>query len=486
MKQITIDPITRLEGHGKIDIFLDDDGEVKDACFQVPELRGFERFCVGRPVEELPRITSKICGVCPQAHHMASGKAVDGVFGLTPKRSVHKLRELYYMAHFVHSHIAHFYALAAPDFVLGPDADPAVRNVLGVVDKVGLEIGSEVLKHRHYGQKAQTLIGGSGPDPVWMLPGGVSRALGKESRDEVLDMGKSCVEFAQFTLKIFADVVLANSGYVDLITSDPYALTIHDMGTVDDDNKVNFYDGWIRVTDTHGEEIDRYRPRDYVEHVGERVEPWSYLKFPYLKKIGWSGFDEGQDSGVYRATPLSRLNCADGMATPRAQQAYEHMYETLGGKPVHATLATHWARLVELLYASERWVELAEDEEITDPDVRLAVENVAGEGIGSVEAPRGTLTHHYKTDENALITNVNIIVGTTNNNAAISMSIAKAAKGVIHKGVELTQGVLNKVEMAFRAYDPCFSCATHYLPGQAPLIVRVRDARGEILDEISR
>ncbi len=487
MRTVTIDPITRLEGHGKIDIFLDDDGEVKDVCFQVPELRGFERFCEGRPVEELPRIVSKICGVCPQAHHMASGKAVDGVFGFdVPKASVHKLRELYYMAHYVHSHIAHFYALAAPDFVLGPDADPATRNVLGVVAKVGLEIGGQVLQARRFGQTAQTLIGGSGPDPVWMLPGGVSKPLSAEEHAEVKSMGEWLVPFSEFSLQLFKDVVLANKGYVDLILSDPYGLVINDMGIVDADKKVNFYHGNIRVTDPTGAEIDYYSPQNYTEHVEERVEEWSYLKFPYLKKMGWSGYVEGVGTGVYRATPLSRLNCSEGMATPKAQAAYEEMYATLGGSPVHATLATHWARLVELLYAAERWNELVDDPEILDQDVRPALTSVAGEGIGCVEAPRGTLTHHYKTDANAMVTDVNIVVGTTNNNAPISMSIAKAARGVIGKGKELTEGTLNMIEMAFRAYDPCFSCATHHLPGQAPLHIRMRSANGTILDEIKR
>jgi len=441
---------------------------------------------VGRPVEELPRIVSKICGVCPQAHHLASGKAVDGVFGIEPKSSVKKLREMYYMAHYVHSHIAHFYALAAPDFVMGPDADPAVRNVLGVVGKVGLEIGGEVLKHRRFGQHAQTLIGGSGPDPVWTLPGGVSKPLSKEEHAEVLTMGLSCVDFAQFSLQLFRDVVLGNTDYVNLVLSDPYALIVNDMGLVDADKKVNFYDGMVRVTGTDGEEVDFYHADDYFKHIGERVETWSYLKFPYLLAKGWSGYVEGIDTGVYRATPLSRLNCSEGMATSGAQAAYEEMYATLGGKPVHATLATHWARLVELLYAAERWVELAGDPEIMDQDVRPELRNVAGEGVGCVEAPRGTLTHHYKTDENALVTDVNIVVGTTNNNAAISMSIGKAARGVINKDVELNQAHLNMVEMAFRAYDPCFSCATHFLPGQAPLHVRLRTRNGTILSEIKR
>ncbi|HOK73947.1 MAG TPA: Ni/Fe hydrogenase subunit alpha, partial [Bacteroidales bacterium] len=466
MKRITIDPITRLEGHGKIEIFLDEEGEVKNVFFQVPELRGFEKFCEGRPAEELPSITAKICGVCPGCHHMASGKAVDAVFGLVPPATARKLRELFYMAHFIHSHTAHFYALAAPDFVLGPGAPPEKRNIVGLIERVGKEIGTEVIRQRRIAQEIQALLGGHQTFVVMNIPGGVRRGLSEAERDYVVEKAKGFVEFAQFTLKIFNDFVLGNKDYVDLIVNGPYKLTLHSMGLVDADNRVNFYDGKVRVVDTHGNELCKYGPDEYLEYVAEHVEPWSYLKFPYLKKIGWKGFIDGQDSGVYHATPLSRLNAADGMATPLAQKEYERMYSTLGGKPVHATLAMHWARLVELLYSAERCLELAMDPDITGSELRAEPGPIVGEGVGIVEAQRGTLTHHYWTDKKGIITKANIIVGTTNNNAAICMSIKKASEGLIKKGIVVDQGILNMIEMAFRAYDPCFSCATHSLPGR--------------------
>jgi F420-non-reducing hydrogenase large subunit len=255
---------------------------------------------------------------------------------------------------------------------------------------------------------------------------------------------------------------------------------------VDENNKVNFYDGKVRVVDINGKELYKYAPADYMDFVEERVEPWSYLKFPYLKKIGWKGFVEGQDSGVYQATPLSRLNASDGMATPLAQIEYERMYSTLGGKPVHATLAMHWARLVELLYSAERCLELATDPEITSNDLRAPLDKIPKEGVGIVEAQRGTLTHHYWTNDKGIVEKANIIVGTTNNHAAICMSLKKAAQGVIKKGVTVNDGILNMVEMAFRAYDPCFSCATHSLPGKMPMVVNFRDMNGNILRTAKR
>jgi len=488
MKRITIDPITRLEGHGKIEIFLTDEGDVENVYFQVPELRGFEKFCEGRPVEELSQIVTKICGVCPGCHHMASGKAADAVFGVEPTSTAKKLRELFYMAHFVHSHIAHFYALAAPDFVVGPDADPAKRNILGVIEKVGVEIGTEVIKQRRKAQEIQALLGGHQTHVVMNIPGGVRKGLTEEQRAGIEQTAKGFIEFAKFTLQIFNDIVLGNSTYLDIILNGPYSLKIHSMGLVDENNKVNFYDGKVRVVDTVGNEHCKYSPKDYMEYVAERVEPWSYLKFPYLKKIGWKGFVEGQDSGVYHATPLSRLNAADGMATPLAQIEYERMYKTLGGKPVHATLAMHWARLVELLYSAERCLELATDHEITGKDLRTEIDRskIVGEGVGTVEAQRGTLTHHYWTDKNGIVEKVNIIVGTTNNNAPICMSIKEAAQGLIKKGIEPDQGILNMIEMAFRAYDPCFSCATHRLPGEMPLIVNFMNKKGELIRSVRR
>jgi len=486
--RITIDPITRLEGHGKIEIFLDKSGAVENVYFQVPELRGFEKFVEGRPVEELSQIVTKICGVCPGCHHMASGKATDEVFGLRPPPTARKLRELFYMAHFVHSHIAHFYALAAPDFVVGPDADPSERNILGVIAKVGLEVGGEVIKQRRIAQEIQALLGGHQTHVVMNIPGGVRKGLTEEERDDIVAKAEGFVEFGKFSLKIFDDVVLANEKYVDIILNGPYSLDLYSMGLVDGNNHVNFYDGKVRVVDQDGEEHCKYAPEDYMEFVSERVEPWSYLKFPYLKKVGWKGFVDGKDSGVYHATPLSRLNAADGMATPLAQEQYERMYKVLGGKPVHNTLAMHWARLVELLYSAERCLELAKDPDITGKELRAKVDKnkIRGEGVGIVEAQRGTLTHHYWTDDKGIVKKANIIVGTTNNNAAICMSLKKAAENLIEPGKEVGQGILNMVEMAFRAYDPCFSCATHRLPGDMPLIVDIIDSNRELVQRVQR
>lgn len=485
MRRISIDPITRLEGHGKIEIFLDEQGEVANAYLQIPELRGFERFCVGRPAEDMPNLTARICGVCPEAHHMASAKALDDLFHVDPPPTAKKLRELFYSIFFATDHTTHFYALGGPDFVVGPTAPPAERNILGVVKKVGMEIAGKVLKMRRDGHELIQLLGGRRVHPNWALPGGVSRGINEEQRRQIEELGRHAVEFARFSLKLFEDVVLKNSDYVKLITGDTYVHRTYNMGTVDANNCVNFYDGMIRVTGPDGREHAKYPPRDYPQYVAERVEPWSYLKFPYLKRVGWKGFVDGEDSGVYKATPLSRLNAAEGMATPLAQAEYQRFYETLGGKPVHHTLATHWARLIELLYATERWVELACDPEITGSDYRVVPRGTPTEGVGSVEAPRGTLTHHYWTDARGLLTRVNLIVGTTNNNAPIAMSVKRAAQKLIHKG-EVRQGLLNMVEMAFRAYDPCFGCATHTLPGQMPLEVVLRGPDGSELRRLSQ
>ncbi len=484
-KRISIDPITRLEGHGKIDIFLNDEGDVENCYLQIPELRGFEQFCVGRVAEDMPNLTARICGVCPEAHHMAATKALDAVFHVDPPPTAKKLRELFYSIFFATDHTTHFYALGGPDFVVGPEAPAAERNILGVIAKVGMDVAGKVLKMRRDGHHLIKLMGGRPVHPNWGLPGGVSRGINEEQRKEIEALGRDAIEFAKFSLQVFDDVVLKNTDYVKIITGGVYTHRTYNMGMVDENNKANFYDGKIRVTGPDGKEHAKYDCKDYREYIAERVEPWSYLKFPYLKKIGWKGFVDGEDSGVYKATPLSRCNAADGMATPLAQQAYEKMYDTLGGKPVDHTLATHWARLVELLYAAERWVELATDPEITGKDYRTLPTATPTEGVGCVEAPRGTLTHHYTTDERGVLTKVNLIVGTTNNNAPICMSVKKAAQGLIHKG-EVREGLLNMVEMAFRAYDPCFGCATHSLVGQMPLEVSIRDPKGEVLDRLDQ
>jgi F420-non-reducing hydrogenase large subunit len=485
MQRISIDPITRLEGHGKIDIFLNDEGEVANAYFQIPELRGFEKFCVGRQAEDMPNLTDRICGVCPEAHHIASSKALDALFHVEPPPTGKKLRELMYSIFFATDHTTHFYALGAPDFIVGPEAPVAERNILGVIQKVGMDVAGKVLKMRRDGHNLIMLMSGRRVQPNWGLPGGVSRGITEEQRQEIEARGREAIDFALFSLQAFRDIVLGNKAYVDVILSDIYTHHTYSMGMVDAQNKVNFYDGLVRVVDPDGKEFVKYAPREYLDVIAEHVEPWSYLKFPYLKKVGWKGLVDGKDSGVYKCTPLSRLNAADGMATPKAQEAYEEFYKTLGGKPVHQTLATHWARLVELLYATERWVELATDPEITGAEFRRLPTATPDEGIGIVEAPRGTLTHHYKTDARGILTEVNLIVGTTNNYAPIAMSVKKAAQGLIHKG-QVTEGKLNMVEMAFRAYDPCFGCATHSLPGKMPLEVFIRRPDGEVIERLTQ
>ena len=473
MRTVTIDPITRLEGHGKISIFLDNKGDVENAYLQIPELRGFERFSQGRRAEDMPQITSRICGVCPVAHHFAATKALDAAFNVDPPSAAKKLRELMYMGYYIYDHTLHFYYLGGPDFVVGPDAPPAKRNVIGVIEKAGVEIGKEVIKHRAYGQKITAILGGKATHPVCGLPGGVSKGLNKDEVKDIKTMVDSCIDFAKFSLKLFDDIVLQNKDYVNLILSDPYQLATYNMGLVDKNNKVNFYDGKIRVTDQQGKEKVKFDVKDYYKNIAEHVEEWTYIKFTYLKSVGWKGFKDGKDSGIYRVGPLGRLNAADGMATPMADKEYKRMYETLGGKAVNSTLAFHWARLIELLYATERAKELINDPEITSQKIRNPV-GKPGEGMGVTEAARGTLIHHYKLTKDGLIDKANLIVATTNNAGAINMSVRDAAKGVIKKG-DVSNKTLNMVEMAFRAYDPCFACATHTLPGGMPLEVKIYD-----------
>jgi F420-non-reducing hydrogenase large subunit len=397
------------------------------------------------------------------------------------------------MSFYCTDHTVHFYALGAPDFIVGPEAPAAERNILGVIHKVGVDIGKQVIACRQRNHHVIHMLGGRGVHPVAGIPGGWSVAVTEEMRQEIEEYARQNIDFALFSLQAFDDIVLGNQAYVDLILSDAFTHDTYYMGLVDENNHVNFYDGMVRVTDPEGKEYIKYEAKDYATHIAEHVEPYSYLKYPYLKGVGWKGFVDGMDSGVYCATPLSRLNASDGMATPKAQEAFEKFYTTLGKKkvngryePVHHRLATHWARLVELLYSAERMLELATDPEITDPNVRPVVDSVPTEGIGCVEAPRGTLTHHYQTDENGILTKVNLIVGTTNNYAPITMSIQKAAAALIHKGAEITDGLLNKIEMAFRNYDPCMSCATHSLPGQMPLEVVIRDTEGEVVKRLSQ
>ena len=485
MKKITIDPITRLEGHGKIEIFLDDKGNCERACLQIPELRGFEQFSVGRPAEEMPRITTMICGVCPTAHHMASAKALDDLFKVDPPPAAKKIRELMYNAFQAEDHILHFFFLGGPDFVVGPQAPAGERNILGVIAKAGLETGGKVIQMRKGMRNILRIIGGKPVMPSCALPGGVSKGISKDEQKIILEAGEYGVEFCKVALGIFDDIVLKNKDYVDLITGDVYSHKTYYMGMVDKNNKVSFYDGMIKVIDPSGKEFAKFKSQDYLDHIAEHVEPWTYVRFSYLKKVGWKGFVDGKESGVFRVAPLARLNVSDGMATPLAQEAYEKMFSVLGGKPVHSTLAFHWARLVEALYAAERVVELARDPEILSPDIVNLPTKTPKKGVGVVEAPRGTLIHHYETDDRGILTKVNLIVATQNNSAAINMSVEKAAKSLIKDG-EVPDGILNMIEMGFRAYDPCHACATHSLPGGMPLEVNVYGPQGELMKRLKR
>ena len=484
-KRISIDPITRLEGHGKIEIFLDAQGDVEHAYLQIPELRGFEVFSIGRPAEDMPQITSRICGVCPTAHHMAATKALDDLYKVEPTPAAKKIRELVYDAFTFEDHALHVYILGGPDFIVGPEAPAGKRNVVGVIETVGVEVGKKVISMRRRVRDLITYFGGKVIHPVLGLPGGVSKGLAPADLPRFQELAKESVEFAQFTLQVFKDIVLKNPEYVKLITSDAYTHKTHYMGLVDANNKVNFYDGLIRVVDPAGKEYAKFPVQKYRDYIGEHVEDWSYIKFPFLKPLGWKGFVDGPGTSLFAVAPMARLNAADGMATPLAQKAYEELFATLGGKPVHHTLANHWARCVEIIYAAERMVELLNDPEIVSQDIRTIPTQKPTVGIGVVEAPRGTLFHHYETDENGLIKMANLIVATQNNAARIAMSVDKAAKGVISKG-KVTDGLLNMVEMAFRAYDPCFGCATHALPGEMPLIARIYDLERRLVQEIRR
>jgi F420-non-reducing hydrogenase large subunit len=484
-RRIVIDPITRLEGHGKIDILLDEKGDVEKAYYQIPELKGFEIFCKGRPAEDMPQITSRICGVCPTAHHMAGTKALDSLYKMQPTETGRKLRELIYSAFMLEDHALHVYILGGPDFIVGPDAPKAKRNVLGVIEKVGLDAGKKVIYMRRRFRELISYLGGKVIHPVFGLPGGVSKGIAPEELNHFKDVAKEALEFARFTMGIFNDIVLKNDDYMKMITSEAYSHRTYYMGMVDENNRVNFYDGKIRVVDPNGKEYVKFTHDKYLDYVAEHVEPWSYVKFNYLKPLGWNGFKDGEGTSIYSVAPLARLNASDGMATPEAHKAYEEYFRALGGKPVHHTLANHYARVVEMLYAAERLNELINDPKITDDDIRAVPTEKPSVGIGIVEAPRGTLIHHYETDDNGIITKANLVVATQNNSARIAMSVEKAAKDLIHDG-KASDGLLNKIEMAFRAYDPCNACATHSVPGSVPIEISIWDKERNLIEKISR
>ena len=486
LKKISIDPITRLEGHGRIDLFLAEDGTLADCCLVIPELRGFESFLVGRPIEEAARITSRICGVCPEAHHTAAAKAADDLYGVTPPITAQLIRRLHYNAFAAGDHATQFFALGGPDFVVGPAAPKSERNLIGVIKKVGAEIGAKVIAARKMAHEVSEMLGGRRVHPVGMIPGGVSKAVNKEQQERLIEIGQQLVEFATFSHKLFVKIVLQNKGYMQMLQDSAFSQPSRYMGLVNEHNEPDYYDGEIRVIDSQGVETTRFPASDYLNHITERTAPHSYLKYPYLKAYGWNGIAGGPQSGIYRVGPLAMLNVAKKMQTPKAQRAFEQFFATLGKGPVHATLAFHWARIIALIQNAELVYRYAQDERLTDDDVRHIPGRPKAEGVGVVEAPRGILIHHYWCDEKGLIERANLIVGTGHNHAAIASSIHQVAASLLKANPQVTEPLLNIIEMAFRAYDPCFACATHAMPGRMPLKVRIFSPDGQLERTLQR
>ncbi len=474
--KIVIQPVTRIEGHAKITIQLNEAGNVDTARVNVIELRGFERFCIGRPVEDLPRITPRICGVCPWSHHLASAKATDAVFGVEPPPAAKKLRELCNSIAYMEEHILHFYFLAGADFLLGPDADPSVRNVIGVLGAAP-DVARRVVKVRHMCAKMLEVLAGKPIHPQAAVPGGFSRPLAKAERDQLRHMADEALELAKFSIKFAKENIFPK--YLDVVKM-LGVITTGFLGTVDEKGALDLYDGHLRLMKPDGTFVD-FPYFQYTNHIAEHIESWSYLKFPYAKN--WGSFSMDDPKAIYRTNTLARINVCDHIDTPLAQAELEQ-FRSMFGRPAQLTLLYHWARLIELLYNAENAIRLLDDPEITSTDTRVKVTPRAARGVGCVEAPRGTLIHDYETDAEGLVTNVNLIVGTTHNNAPINMSVTQAAKALI-KGGKYDQGVLNTVEMSIRAYDPCLSCATHRLDGKLSVKLDIYDAAGKLVDSLA-
>ncbi len=445
---INIAPITRIEGHASIVIKLDDNGNVEDSKVYFKALRGFEKFVEGKPAEELPRIVNRICGICPWHHHLASNKAVDRCFGVTPPPAGQKLRELMQIISHAEDKLLHFFFLAAADFVIGPDSDYSVRNVIGIA-KANPELAQKVVSMRFKAKMILEKFAGKAIHPVAGVVGGFAKPMTEEDRKEILQEMQEILDFAMFTIDFAKKDIFPK--YLDIVQNVGVINTGY-IGTVDGEGALNLYDGNLRIMKPDGSYTD-FDPQDYTDYIGEHVEPYSYGKMPYAKF--WNeGFSLDLDSpkGIYRSNCLARINVCDKINTPKAQAELEEFREKFG-RPAHATLLYHWARLIEEVYACERAIEILNDPDITDPNIRTDAEPRAGRGVGCVEAPRGTLIHDYTTDENGLIVKANMIVGTTHNLGPINLSVKQAAKTLIKQG-HVDEGILNKVEMAVRAYDP--------------------------------
>jgi NAD-reducing hydrogenase large subunit len=472
MQKITIEPVTRIEGHAKVTIHLNSKGKVDRAYLHVNEWRGFEKFCEGRPFFEMIQITPRICGICPVSHHLAAAKACDGVIGVTPPRPARLLRELMHMGQIIQSHSMHFFELAGPDLLLGFDADPAIRNIVGVI-QANPELALKAVRLRGFGQGIISKLGVKRIHPNHSVPGGVNAPLSVKDRDEILSQIDDMTDVVKTGITVAKGWFEANMEVVNnfAVFSTGY------MGMVDDEGGLQLYDGRLRLVDKNGKKLEEFDPRNYLDYIGEHVEDWSYLKFPFYLKMGWP-------KGVYRVGPLGRLNVADKITTPMANEEFNNFKSIGGGKPVEGTLWYHYARLIEDLYAIERAKEILLDPDVTSADIATDYSELTGEGVGVIEAPRGTLIHHYKTDPNGMLTKVNLIVATGHNNWAMSNSVDMVAKTFVD-GKKLTEGMLNRVEAAIRAYDPCLSCSTHAI-GQMPMVIELMEPDGTIVDRIAR
>ncbi len=447
-KTITIQPVTRIEGHASIVIELDDSGNVHDTKMQLTSMRGFEKFIQGRPAEEIPRIVSRICGICPWMHHLAAVKAVDACFSVTPAPAGHMLRELCQVLAHINDKILHFFFLAAPDFIIGPENDYSVRNIMGIA-KQNPELATRVIKMRQLGQRMLERFAGKSIHPIAAVTGGFSKPMTESERQQLIQDAQELLDFSCFALTYAKDNLFPK--YLDII-EELGVIRAGFLGTVDNTGALNLYDGKLRLMKPEGQYSD-FACQQYTEHIAEHVEPWSFGKMPYAKS--WDeGFSMELDNpkGIYRSNTLARINTCSHITTPKAQEALEEFRDKFGPRPQY-TLLYHYARLIEMVYASERTLELLGDDAITDKNIRSSVEIQAGRGIGCVEAPRGTLIHDYETDENGCIVKANMIVGTTHNIAPMNMSVKQAAKSLIKNGL-YDEHVLNQVEMAVRAYDP--------------------------------
>lgn len=471
-QKITIEPVTRIEGHAKVTIRLDSAGEVEHAYFHVNEFRGFEKFCEGRMVFEMPSITPRICGICPVSHHLAAAKAADEVMGCPPPRPASLLRELMHMGQIIQSHGMHFFELAGPDLILGFDADPAIRNVVGLI-QANPALTVKAVNLRKFGQEIIHTLGGRRIHPNFAIPGGVNKALQPSERETILAGVDEAISTVQIGLELIKAWNEANMEDVLKFAVFPTGY----FSQVTPQNSLELYDGDIRLISRDGDQLERFDGHNYLDYIAEHVESWSYLKFPYYKKLGWP-------NGVYRVGPLGRLNTCDQIDTPLANAELKLFKALNGGKPVENTLYYHYARLIEILFATERVRVLLADPDILSHETQNTSYNFKGEGVGVLEAPRGTLFHHYWANESGQLTRVNLIVATGHNNWAMSEAVDSVAKTYV-KGPEIKEGMLNRVEAAIRAYDPCLSCSTHAV-GQMPIVVEIIDCEGNCIKTVSR